>query len=150
MLRVTYEAVNHLAPGRLAWIDEGRGRLRVEVDKTAPLEDVVRQLNIEFDELMAEGNWFQLWRGEIISRHTPGAPISVRFILGLCRYQPPDTAAVLEDRGLVRVHVDPALNTEEFAVAMNFGAKELLAGGQWFQLHAGEIITMDPPGYLAA
>ncbi|MFD8200609.1 hypothetical protein [Streptomyces sp. NPDC059701] len=150
MLCVTYEAVDDLAPGRLAWIDEGRGSLRIEVDKNAPLKDVVRQLNIEFDELLAEANWFQLWRGEIISRRTPDAPLSVRFHLRPLRCQPPDTAAVREDRGVVDVHIDPALNTEEFAAAMNPGVQQLLDGGQWFQLYNGEIVTIEPPGYLAA
>ncbi|MET8113716.1 hypothetical protein [Streptomyces prasinus] len=147
MLRVTYEAVESLAPGRLAWIDEARGSLRVEVDKSAPLEDVVQQLNIEFEELMAEANWFQLWRGEIISHRTPGTSLSVRFIL---RRLVPDAAVVLEGRGRIRVNVDPALTVREFAGKMNLGVRQLLDGRQWFQLHAGEIVTMDPPGYLAA
>lgn len=150
MLCVTYEAVEDLAPGRLAWIDEDRGSLRVELDKNAPLEDVVRQLNIEFEELLAEAHWFQLWRGEIVSRYTPDAPLSVHFILERLRCQPPDTAAVLEDRGLVKVHIDPGLDTEMFAAAMNPGVRQLLHAGQWFQLYAGEIVTMDTPGYLAA
>jgi hypothetical protein len=150
MLCVTYEAVSDLAPGRLAWIDEGRGSLRVEVDKNAPLKDVVRQLNIEFDELMAEANWFQLWRGEVISRRTPDAPLSVRFHLRRLKDQPPETAAVLEARGLVKVHIDPALTTEEFAAAMNPGVRQLLDGRQWFQLYGGEIVTMESAGYLAA
>lgn len=150
MLCVTYEAVNDLAPGRLAWIDEGRGSLRVEVDKNAPLEDVVRQLNIEFNELMDDANWFQLWRGEVVSRQTPDAPLSVRFTLEPLMHQPPDSAVVLEDRGLVIVHVDPMLETEEFAAAMNPGVQQLLDGRRWFQLYGGEIVTMDAPGYLAA
>jgi hypothetical protein len=56
----------------------------------------------------------------------------------------PETAVVLEDKGLVSVYVDPVLDVPAFAAVMNQTAKELLDGGRWFQAHAGEIIDMTP------
>jgi hypothetical protein len=147
MLNVTYEAVDSLAPGRLAWIEEGRGWVRIEIDRAAPLAAVLTQLNIEFDELLAQTTWFQLWQGEVVSHETPDASLSVRFLLHRLI---PDTAVMREDRGLIEIHVDPDLSTVEFAEAMNIGVRQLLGGGQWFQLFAGEIVTMDPAEYLAA
>jgi hypothetical protein len=139
MLHVAYEAVEDLPPGRLADIDEDRGRIRVRLDKTQPLADVVRQLNIETDRLMSTAHWFQLWDTEIIGRDTPGSPLRVEYIL--CPRIPPELGAgVAEDRGTVHVYICPAQDTERFAAVMNKATRDLLAGGQWFQLYAGEII----------
>jgi hypothetical protein len=141
MLHVTYEAVEDLAPGRLARILEDRGRIQVLLDKSAALEDVVRQLNIEIDNLMSSANWFQLWEDEIVGRTTPDAPLRIEYLL---HRLVPDTAIVLEDKGCIRVHIDPVLDTEAFAAAMNPVTKQHLAGGQWFQMYAGEIIDISP------
>jgi hypothetical protein len=130
-----------MEPGRLARIDVDRGRIRTILDKRAPLADVVRQLNIEIDDLMASCTWFQLWGDEIVSRNTADAPLRVEYLLD-CHER--DTAIVLERKGLVRVHIDPRLTVAEFAAAMNPATKEFLAGGCWFQLHAGEIIDNSP------
>lgn len=141
MLDVAYEAVNDLAPGRLARIDEDRGTIRVRLDKGAPLVDVVRQLNIEIDQLMASSHWFQLWGDEIISRATPGRPLSIEYLL---EREEEHGVAVKERRGLVSVHIDPDLDVEAFAAVMNPATNKQLAGGQWFQLYAGEIIDNSP------
>lgn len=141
MLDVAYEAVDTLAPGRLARIDEDRGTIRVRLDKNEPLADVVRQLNVEIDQLMCSARWFQLWKDEIVSRDTPGCPLRIEYVLekaeayGVC---------VKERKGLVSVYIDPALNTAAFAAVMNPATKEQLDGGQWFQLYAGEIIDNGP------
>jgi hypothetical protein len=141
MLDVAYEAVNDLAPGRLARIDEDRGRIRVLLDKHSPLAEVVRQLNVEIDQLMASERWFQLWGDEIVSHATPGRPLRIEYLLekeedrGVC---------VKERKGLLVVCIDPVLTTIEFAAVMNPATKEQLAGGQWFQLYAGEIIDNGP------
>lgn len=140
MLHVTYEAVD-MEPGRLARINEDRGRIQVQLDKTAPLADVVRQLNVQIDRLMASVTWFQLWKDEIVSRNTPATPLRIKYLL---HRDEPSTAVVRERRGLVQVHIDPDLTTEEFAAAMNPATKKFLDGGQWFQMYAGEIIDMSP------
>lgn len=141
MLDVTYEAVEDLTPGRLAAIDEDRGTIRVRLDKSQPLADVVRQLNIEIDRLLSSAHWFQLWRTEIVSRDTPGRPLRIEYLL---EKKEPRCAFIEERKGLVSVFIDPVLDTAQFAAAMNPASRDFLAGGQWFQLYAGEIIDNSP------
>lgn len=141
MLDVAYEAVNDLAPGRLARIDEDRGTIRVRLDKKAPLADVVRQLNVEVDQLMSTSHWFQLWDDEIVSRDTPGRPLRIEYHL---ERKEADGVYMEERKGLVSVFIDPALRTVEFAAVMNPATEEHLAGGCWFQLYGGEIIDNSP------
>jgi hypothetical protein len=141
MLDVAYEAVDDLAPGRLARIDEDRGRIRVRLDEDAPLADAVRQLNIEIDQLMSSARWFQLWGDEIVSHNTPGRPLRIEYLLDK---KVPHGVGVAEDKGILRVYIDPALTTVEFAAVMNPATKEHLAGGCWFQMYAGEIIDNSP------
>jgi hypothetical protein len=141
MLDVAYEAVDDLTPGRLAKIDEDRGTIRVLLDKQAPLADVVRQLNVEIDQLMSTSHWFQLWKDEIVSRDTPGRPLSIEYLLEKEEDYP---VCVKERRGVVSVFIDPALDTVQFAAAMNPATKQHLDGGQWFQLYGGEIIDNSP------
>lgn len=138
---VAYEAVEDLPPGRLAKIDEDRGRIRVRLDKSAPLADVVRQLNIEIEQLMSGARWFQLWGDEIVSRATPGSPLRIRYVL---KDWPLEEPAVAEDRGVVSVYINDKMTTEQFAASMNPATKTHLAGGHWFQLYAGEIIDNSP------
>ena len=141
MLHVTYEAVEDLDPGRLAQVVEDRGRIQIRLDRSATLADVVRQLNIEIEDLMSAACWFQLWKDQIISRDTPGAPLRIQYLL---YREEDDGAVVLESRGLVRVNIDPCLSVEEFAAAMNPAAEKFLRRGLWFQLFAGEIVDMSP------
>jgi len=137
MLDVTYEAVIDLAPGRLAEIDEDRGRIRIRLDKHEPLAMVVAQLNIEIGRLMSSARWFQLWKDEIVSCNTPDRPLRVEYLLE----KREEYGAYIEERkGLVIVYVDPELDAEGFAAAMNPAVRNFLDGGQWFQLYAGEII----------
>lgn len=141
MLDVTYEAINDLSPGRLAKIEEDRGWIRVRLDENASLADVVRRLNIEIAQLMSSARWFQLWKDEIVSHNTPGHPLRIEYLLEKEDDYP---VCVKENKGLVSVHIDPALSTVEFAAAMNPATNELLDGGQWFQMYAGEIIDNSP------
>jgi hypothetical protein len=141
MLNVAYEAVDDLTPGRPAKIKEDRGRIGVRLDKHAPLRDVVRQLNIEADQLMATAHWFQLWEDEIISRDTPHCPLRVQYHL---EETAPHGVGLAEGRGILRFYISPGLTVAEFAASMNQAAKELLDGGCWFQLYAGEIIDNSP------
>lgn len=141
MLDVIYEAVDDLTPGRLAVIDEDRGRIRVRLDRRAPLAAVIRQLNIEIEKLLRSARWFQLWDGEIVSCETPGRPLGIEYLLE----KKEDYGTYVEERkGLVSVYVDPALSTASFAASMNPTTKKFLDGGQWFQLYAGEIIDNSP------
>lgn len=141
MLDVTYEAVDDLPTGRLAQIDEDRGRVHVRLDRTEPLADIVRQLNIETEDLLAAGRWFQLYGGEIVSRATPDAPLRVRYIL---LPGAPDGVGIAEDKGIVSVYINPSQGIEEFAASMNPAIDGLLATGRWFQLYGGEIIDHSP------
>jgi hypothetical protein len=141
MLDVAYEAVEDLEPGRLAKIDEDRGTLRVQVDAAAPLPDVVRQLNIEIDQLLTSSDWFQLWKDEIVSRGTPVSSLRVVYLL---EKKEEDGVFIEERKGLISVYIDPVLNAAGFAAAMNPSTERFLAGGQWFQLYAGEIIDNSP------
>lgn len=139
MLDVIYEARE--LDGRLAVIREGRGLLQIHLEQTAPLEAVLVQLNEEFARLAAEGNWFQLWRDEIIGPETPGRPLKIWF-----RLEPgmPVPVYLRECRGLVDIRVNPDLSTTEFAAAMHDPVAELMDGGHWFQVYGGEIIDMCP------
>lgn len=141
MLNVTYEAVDDLPPGRLARIDEDRGRVRIRLDRAAPLAAVVRQLNIEVDDLMRRANWFQLWGDEIVSHDTPGCPLRVEYLLTA---EAPDGVALGEGRGVVRIYINPDQTVTQFAAAMNPVTKDQLSGGRWFQLFGGEIIDNSP------
>ncbi|WP_369274452.1 hypothetical protein AB5J55_35035 [Streptomyces sp. R11] len=142
MLDVAYIAVEDLPPGRLAQIDEDRGRVRVRVDRRAPLPDVIRQLNVEVDQFLATSHWFQLWADEIVSRETPGCPL--RVVYRIDPRAPEGDVAMGERKGLITIYVSPAFNTEQFAAAMNPATEEQLAGGRWFQMYAGEIIDNSP------
>lgn len=141
MLQVTYEAVDDLEPGRLARIDEDRGTILIKVDKLAPLRAVIEQLRIEMDQFVTRTDWYQLWGDEIVSRHTPGQPLRVEFILvpGYTR-----GVGIAEDRGTVRNYIAAGMTTEEFAEAMNPAVQGVIDGGCWFQLYAGEIIDHSP------
>lgn len=139
MLQVTYEATT-LPSGMLADIGEERGRVQIRVHEPAPLEDVVRQLNIQVDRFLSRSEWYQLWRDEIVSRETPGC--SLRVVYRIDRRAP--AVGIGEKRGLVTVYIPPWTSVKEFAAAMNPTAREFLAGGHWFQHYAGEIIDISP------
>lgn len=143
MLDVTYEAVEDLKPGRLAKIEEERGRIRVRLDKHAPLVDVVQQLNTEVDHLMSSAHWFQLWKDEIVSRDTPDRPLRVEYLLASW-VAPEMGVGVAEDKGVVRVYICPSLPVAAFAAWMNPATKRQLDAGHWFQLYDGEIIDNSP------
>lgn len=149
MLRVIYEATKDLDPGQLAEVRETRGRIIVKVDEDAPVERFTKALNAALDVFLANCNWFQIWRGRIISANSPERPLAVE-------YEPDDKidrvrcVEVRESCGLVKVHVSSSATTEDFVRALNPATERFLAGGQWFQLWNGQIITMDSPDSRAA
>jgi len=149
MLRVVYEATRDLDPGRIVEICESRGHISVKINPDAPAEQYTEALNATLKAFLANCGWFQIWRGQIISADSPESPLTVE-------YEPDDKidrvrcVEVRESCGLVKVHVSTSATTEEFVRALNPATERFLAGGQWFQLWHGEIITMDSPDSRAA
>jgi hypothetical protein len=149
MLRVVYEATRNLNPGRTVEIRESRGYISVKINPDVPAEQYTAALNAALKAFLANCGWFQIWRGQIISADSPESPLTVE-------YEPDDKidrvrcVEVRESCGLVKVHVSTSATTEEFVRALNPATERFLAGGQWFQLWHGEIITMDSPDSRAA
>ena len=88
-------------------------------------------------------------RGRIISANSPDGPLTVQYVTD------PDVdwrtcVQIRECGGIVRLHVCPDASAEHFVRALNPSIERLLAGGQWFQLWQGEIVTMDSPEASAA
>lgn len=143
MLRVVYEATE-LEPGRLASIQESRGRVDITLRRGATADEYIPPLNEELRGFVGRCGWFQIWRGQIISADSPDSPLTVR-------YEADSTVdrragvQIREHRGVVRLHVCPDLLAEDLVKALNPAIEQFLAGGQWFQLWEGEIVTMDSP-----
>ncbi|MFI9244217.1 hypothetical protein ACIGXF_16870 [Streptomyces sp. NPDC053086] len=149
MLRVVYRTVDDLAPGRLVKIEESRGQLDIQLHRGANINDITHALNAELQEFLAGCGWFQIWRGRIIGADDPESPLTVQYVTD------PDVdwracVQVRELRGVVRVHVCPDASPDWFAKVLTQSTERFLAGGQWFQLWQGEIVTMDPPQRGAA
>jgi hypothetical protein len=149
MLRVVYESTSHLRLGQLVEIAESRGRITVKIREGADVEEYTTALNAALKRFLANCSWFQIWRGRIISANSPDSPLTVT-------YQPDDQidlrkcVEVRESCGLVVVHVASSATAAQFVRAINPPTERFLAGGQWFQLWQGEIITMDSPEASAA
>lgn len=149
MLRVVYGTKPHLRLGKLVEIREARGCLSVDIQEDADVDEYTTALNSELERFLAGCNWFQIWRGRIISADSPESPLTVT-------YQADDQidarkcVEVRESCGLVVVHVASSATVAQFTDAMNRATEAFLAGGQWFQLWQGEIITMDSPEADAA
>ncbi|MFD9284896.1 hypothetical protein ACFWD7_48110 [Streptomyces mirabilis] len=149
MLRVVYEATRDLDSGRTVEIRESRGHISVKINPDVPADQYTAALNAALKVFLANCSWFQIWRGRIISANSPGSPLTVE-------YEADDKidrircVEVRESRGLVKVHVSSSATTEDFVRALNPASERFLAGGQWFQLWHGEIITMDSPDSRAA
>lgn len=57
-----------------------------------------------------------------------------------------DHAILLEEsRGSVKVKLSPEVFSPQACAALNAASQEFLAGGQWFQLWHGEIVSMESP-----
>jgi hypothetical protein len=52
---------------------------------------------------------------------------------------------VRESRGMVRVELSPTEFSPAACAALNAATEQLLAGGQWFQIWHGEIVSMESP-----
>jgi hypothetical protein len=59
---------------------------------------------------------------------------------------PPDVPLeARESRGLIRLAVNPRDFSDEAVQGFNAFTTQVLAGGTWFQLWKGEIVSMDSP-----
>ena len=73
MLRVEYE-VDALEPGQFVKIEERRGTVVIRCERTADAAQLVGALNTAIEEFLAGGQWFQLWKGEIVTMDSPEDP----------------------------------------------------------------------------
>jgi hypothetical protein len=143
MLRVVYEAIN-LDPARPAAVQESRGRVDIALRRGATADEYIPPLNEEIKGLVGRCGWFQIWRGQIISPDSPGSPLTVRYEAD-GKVDRRVGVQIRERCGVVRFHVCPDLYAEDLVRVLNPAVERFLAGGQWFQLWQGEIVTMDSP-----
>ena len=58
-----------------------------------------------------------------------------------------EPVAVRETRGTIRFELYRGLFLPEGVAALNVATTQVLAGGQWFQLWRGEIVSMSSPEF---
>jgi hypothetical protein len=144
MLRVVYEASQDLASGETVKIRESRGLVTIRIREGSRAEEYVPALNDALAAFVGQCGWFQIWRGQVISAASPESPLTIEYeadpkvSLGSC-------VQIVEDCGIVRLHVSPIAPAELLILFLNPAIERFLAGGQWFQLWQGEIVTMDSP-----
>lgn len=70
MISVTYELADLCrdAPVR---VSESRGNVTFELHRGLFVPEGVAALNSAVEMLLAGGQWFQLWKGEVVSVHSP-------------------------------------------------------------------------------
>ncbi|MGY4931618.1 hypothetical protein ACWD7T_10935 [Streptomyces sp. 900116325] len=141
-----YEVADDIAPGVICDWHQGRGLVRIRVDRHATADQFTQALNPITEEVLA--NWFQLWRGEIVSVASPGSPL--RVVYQVSEFLPAPLVEIRERKGAVVLSVASTASVEEFVQALNPSLEELLAGGQWFQQWEGEIVTMESPEVVLA
>lgn len=142
MLRAVYETAD-LDAGVISQWREDRGLLAITVARHATPQQFTRSLNATLAEVLAGAHWYQVWKGEVVSIASPASPLRVHFQTS--DFDPAPLVDIRERKGLVTVHVSPTAEAHEFVHALNPALEELLAGGQWFQLWQGEIVTMTSP-----
>jgi hypothetical protein len=71
-LRVTFE-LSRLQPSPIVHIREYKGEVVLPVRPTATAEQLVDAINPPIEEFLAGAQWFQLWRGEIVTMDSPGS-----------------------------------------------------------------------------
>ncbi|MFF1684664.1 hypothetical protein [Streptomyces sp. NPDC058254] len=142
MLRVVYEAADDLKPDKPVEISEDRGIITVRIRRTADAPTYTAALNGELEKFLANSEWFQLWKDEIVSPQSSECPVRVVYVLDLDgALDAGDAVEIREHRGLVEILVDPEVDVARFVAALNRAIEEFLAGGQWFQHWQGEIVT---------
>ncbi|MGW5197299.1 hypothetical protein [Streptomyces spiralis] len=147
MLRVVYKATD-LAPGTISDWYEDRGYVEIRIARGTEAAEFVPSLNETLRDFLSQAEWFQLWDGEIISVNHPRSPLRVSFELS--KLTPAPIVHIREYKGEVVLFVRSSATAEQFVNSINPPLEEFLAGGQWFQLWRGEIVTMDSAGSAAA
>lgn len=147
MLRVVYQAAD-LAPGVLSDWREDRGLVEIRVARGLEPVDFIPSLNETLLDFVNTAQWYQLWEGEVVSAASPKSPLRVTFELSSPSLEAP--VEIREHKGHVALLVHPVTSTGMFLGTLNRSIEEFLAGGQWFQLWHGEIVTMDSPEADAA
>lgn len=69
-LRIDYR-VSPFSPAPLVDIREAKGIVTLNIAPTATAEEFTQALNASLDELLAGGQWFQQWEGEIVTMDSP-------------------------------------------------------------------------------
>ncbi|WP_406501907.1 hypothetical protein OHA04_37340 [Streptomyces sp. NBC_01590] len=69
-LRVDYQ-ISSFTPAPLVEIRERKGAVTLSVSPTASAEEFVQAVNPSIEELLAGGQWFQHWEGEIVTMESP-------------------------------------------------------------------------------
>jgi len=147
MLRVVYKLEDLPAGTDTDW-REDRGLVEVLIAKGLEPAEFIPSLNETLLDFVNTAQWFQIWEGEVISASSPSSPLRVTFELSSPQLEAP--VEIREHKGLVSLHVHPRTSTAMFLGTLNRSIEEFLAGGQWFQLWRGEIVTMDSPEANAA
>ena len=69
-LSVTF-TIHDLAPGDYVVIRESKGLVDIRIERTATVDQFVRAANPAIEEFLAGAQWFQLWKGEIVTMDSP-------------------------------------------------------------------------------
>lgn len=73
MLQVTFALEDDLAEDAPIRVIEGRGWVHYELCRGLFVPEGVAALNTAAKQVLAGGQWFQLWRGDIVSMQSPGS-----------------------------------------------------------------------------
>ncbi|MEU1433962.1 hypothetical protein ABZ438_07675 [Streptomyces sp. NPDC005786] len=73
-LRVRFQ-ISDFNPAPVVEIRERKGLVTVHVSRTAQAAEFVHALNPAVGELLAGGQWFQHWEGEIVTMDSPDAAL---------------------------------------------------------------------------
>jgi hypothetical protein len=142
MLRVVYKVVD-LDPGVISDWRESRGLVEILIARGLEPHEFIPSLNKTLLDFVNTAHWYQIWEGEVVSVASPDSPLRVTFELASPTLEAP--VDIREHKGHVALHVHPLTSTGMFIGVLNRSIEEFLAGGQWFQLWHGEIVTMDSP-----
>lgn len=71
MLSITYELADGLTDDAPILMSEGRGWINYELSRGLFVPEGVAALNSISSQLLAGGQWFQLWRGDVVSMGSP-------------------------------------------------------------------------------
>lgn len=72
-LTVTYQSDDQIDLRKCVEVRESCGLVAVHVASSATAADFVNAINPSTETFLSGGQWFQLWRGEIITMDSPGS-----------------------------------------------------------------------------